>query len=170
MTENFYWKKKKIKQYNVFKACRWDHVSGIPVLKGAHCQCPSWPDNALDLCNYLMACWSLKCFSRIAYMLAWVGWQRESPNIRATSGEPLCPSCVLCVAYWARWQRAAFHMASDRDEESGWLMGGRQRGFSPQRQVLKGEHRDIVAALLRSEREGWNPTPSVDPWRARGWG
>lgn len=127
-------------------------------------------DNTPDLCNYLMASWSLKCFSCIAYMLAWLIRRRGSPDMRATSGGPLCPSCVLCVASWARWQRAAFHMASDRDEESGWLTGGRQRGFSPQRQVLTGEHRDIVAVLWRSEQEGWNPTPSVDPWRARGWG
>lgn len=61
-------------------------------------------------------------------------------------------------------------MASDSDERRGWLTGGRQRGFAPQRQVLTGEHRDIVAALLRSEREGGNPTPSPDPVARQGLG
>lgn len=42
-------------------------------------------------------------------------------------------------------------MASDRDEQSACLMGT----WNLQCQVLTGEHREIVSALLRFRRNRW---------------
>lgn len=61
-------------------------------------------------------------------------------------------------------------MASDRDEESGWLTGGRQRGFSPQRQVLTGEHRDIVARIVAVRAGGMEPDTLCGPVARQGLG
>ena len=129
-------------------------------------------DDAWNLCNYLMGRWLVKCFSFILYMLAWVGC-RGGKCWQASSERLIMPLCVLYVGYWVWWQEGAFHMASDRDEQSGWLMGTRQWVFPAVPGANRWTQRYCCCiVVIWEERRGdkGNRTPSLDLEQARGKG
>lgn len=76
-------------------------------------------DDAWNLCNYLMGCWLVKCFSFILYMLAWVGCRGKvlTGEQRAAYYASVCFVCRILGLVTGRrvphgvWQRQAEWLA-----------------------------------------------------------
>lgn len=92
--------------------------------EGGHCQSPSLRTNPPDLCNYLMACWSLKCFSCMAYMLAWLIGAEGKPWHKSDEWRVIVPIvCFVCHILSVVTAGRVPHGVRQRQGE--WLADGR---------------------------------------------